>query len=160
MNLFDTCFGCGDPGVQTLTAGGAYTLIAGNKTNPATGTYRLQMLNVPPADQFSVNIGDSIRQGVPGMGAGTIETPGAEDIYSFNASPGQKVYFRSKEHSRGLEQIRWRLADDNGMEIFSTCLGCGDPGLQTLSRGGTYILTVGNPTNPATGNYSIDLGRR
>jgi hypothetical protein len=160
MELFNTCLGCTEPGVQTLIKGGTYTLTVGSKTDPSSGTYRLQLFNVPPPNQFLIKIGDKIKPGVPGAGAGSIETPGAEDIYVFTATPGQKVYFHLLERSKGMDYINWRLQDDNGMELFSTCLGCTEPGVQTLIKGGKYTLTIGNRTNPATGNYAFETGTR
>jgi hypothetical protein len=158
MVVFDTCLGCGDPGVQTLTKGGTYSLAVGHESNPATGTYRLQLYDVPLSKQFSIKVGDRIRPGMPAAGAGTIETPGTEDVYVFSATAGQKVSFRITERSKGMEYINWRLADDNGMELFNSCLACGERGVQTLSKGGTYTLTIGNTRNPATGDYGFEIG--
>jgi hypothetical protein len=158
MEVFDTCLGCGEPGVQTLTKGGSYRLAVGNESNPATGTYRLQLYDVPLSKQFSIKIGDRIRPGIPGAGAGTIESPGAEDVYLFSATPGQKVSFRITERSKGMDYINWRLVDDNGMELFNSCLACGERGAHTLSKGGTYTLTIGNSRHPATGDYGFEIG--
>ena len=158
MVVFDTCLGCGEPGVQTLTKGGTYSLAVGHESNPATGTYRLQLYDVPLSKQFSIKLGDRIRPGMPAAGAGTIETPGTEDVYVFSATAGQKVSFRITERSKGMEYINWRLADDNGMELFNSCLACGERGVQTLSKGGTYTLTIGNTRNPATGDYGFEIG--
>jgi TIR domain len=160
MEVFNTCLGCNEPGVQTLIKGGNYTLTVGNKTDPSTGTYRLQLLNVPPPNQFSIKIGDKVKPGMPGSGAGVIETPGAEDIYAFSAAPGQKVYFHLLERDKGMDYIKWRLVDENSAEIFNNCLGCSDPGIQTLTKGGKYTLIVGNRSNPATGNYAFETGSR
>jgi hypothetical protein len=160
MKIFDTCLACGDPGVQSLTKGGTYTLAVGHTNLPATGTYRVQLYDVPPAKQFPIKIGDRIRPGIPAAGAGTIESPGTEDVYVFSATPGQKVSFRILERSKGMDYINWRLVDDNGMELFNTCLACGERGVQTLSKGGTYTLTFGNTRNPATGDYGFELGSR
>jgi hypothetical protein len=41
--LFDTCLGCSDPSVQTLTLGGVYTLTFAADRNPAVGTYSFQL---------------------------------------------------------------------------------------------------------------------
>ena len=158
MEIFDTCLGCGEPGVQTLTRGGRYSLVIGHESNPATGTYRLQLYDVPLAKQFSINIGDRIRPGIPAAGAGIIESPGTEDVYVFSATPGQKASFRITERSKGMDYINWRLVDDNGMELFNSCLACGERGVQTLSKGGTYTLTIGNTRNPATGDYGFEIG--
>ncbi|HWP58493.1 MAG TPA: TIR domain-containing protein [Candidatus Acidoferrales bacterium] len=160
MELFDSCLGCGDPGAHTLTRGGSYTMTVGGKNNPATGVYRLQLFDVPPPDKFSVRIGDRITAGGPGAGAGLIESPGAEDVYVFTAKSGQKVYFRIVEHSPQMALVRWRLVDDNDMEVFDSCLGCGDPGVHTLFKGGTYSLIVGSRNVPATGGYTLELGGR
>ena len=160
MEVFATCLGCGEPGVQTLTKGGSYTLAVGHESNPATGTYRLQLYDVPLSKQFSIKIGDRIRPGIPAAGAGTIESPGSEDVYLFSATPGQKASFRITERSKGMDYISWRLVDDNGMELFNSCLACGEPGMQTLSKGGNYTLTVGNTRNPATGEYGFEIGAR
>ena len=157
MKVFDTCLGCGEPGVQTLTKGGTYTLTVGHENTPTTGTYRLQLYDVPASKQFPIKIGDRIRSGIPAAGAGTIESPGTEDVYVFNAPPGQKVSLRILERSKGMDYINWRLVDDNGMELFNSCLACGERGVQTLNKGGTYTLTVGNTRNPATGDYGFEL---
>jgi eukaryotic-like serine/threonine-protein kinase len=160
MKVFDTCLGCGEPGVQTLTRGGTYTLTVGHENTPTTGTYRLQLYDVPASKQFPIKIGDRIGPGILAAGAGTIESPGTEDIYLFSAAPGQKVYFRILERSKGMDYINWRLVDDSGMELFNSCLACGEPGVQTLSKGGTYTLTLGNTRNPATGDYGFEIGSR
>lgn len=160
MEVFNTCLGCSEPGAQTLIKGRVYTLTLGNRTDPATGTYRLQLTNVPAPNRFSIKIGDRIKPGVPGAEAGVIESPGAEDIYVFTAAPGQKVYFHLLERSNGMDYNKWRLVDENGMEIFNTCLGCSEPGVQTLIKGGAYTLTVGTGTNPSTGSYGFEIGAR
>lgn len=157
QTLFDTCLACGDPGVQTLARGGTYTLNVGNPTNPATGTYALRLTDVPAANRFALRLPAHIAPGQPGRGAGMIDVPGAADEYVFNAAPNQRVYFHMREHGANMSQIKWRLTDQDGQALFDTCLGCGDPGTQTLTRGGTYILTVGNPSNAATGTYRLGL---
>ena len=160
MSLFDSCLGCGEPGAQALARGGTYTLTVGNQKDPSSGTYRLQTYNIPPAERFSIKIGDKIKPGIPGSGAGRIEVPGAEDVYVFSATAGQKVAFHVSERGKGMDYIKWRLVDDNDMELFDACLACGEPAVQTLTRGGTYTLTVGNRRNPATGDYAFELNSR
>ena len=113
-----------------------------------------------PKAAFSIKIGDKIDDGVPGPGAGAIETPYGQDAYIFTAAPGQRVYFRMLRYSTGMSSIRWRLVDGTGAEIFSTCLGCSEPGVQTLIKGGIYTLTFGTGTNPSTGSYGFEIGAR
>lgn len=157
QEVFNTCLGCGEPGIQTLTKGGPYILTVGNTADPATGTYKLRLTYAPPADRFVIRPSSRIGMGLPGRGAGMIETPGASDQYVLNAAAGQRVYFRMREHGASLSLIKWRLTDEDEQEVFNTCLGCGEPGMQTLTRGGTYVLTVGNPQDPGTGTYRLEL---
>ena len=56
-----------------------------------------------------------------------------------------------------MDYVKWRLVDDNDIELFDACLACGEPAVQTLTKGGTYTLTVGNRRNPATGDYAFEL---
>jgi hypothetical protein len=114
-------------------------------------------VSAPPPGSLALAVGDTIADGKPAPGAGRIESPGTEDVYRFSAAPGQRVFFRMIEADAGMSQITWRLTDRNDQELFHTCLGCGEPGMQTLSRGGAYLLTVGNPNDPATGVYRLEL---
>ena len=111
---------------------------------------------VAPKGGFAIKIGDKIDEGVPGAGAGDIETPGAKDVYAFNAAPGQRVYFRRLKHGKDMEQIAWTLTDPDGAEVFDSRL-CTEPGVQLLRKGGTYTLTVGSDRVPATGPYTLQL---
>ena len=99
-------------------------------------------------------MGDAVSAGVPGPGAGSIESPGAQDMYTFTVKPGERVYFQVKESN---VNVHWRVVDEVDKVIFDTCLGCGDPGVQTLTRGGTYTITVGSDRSPATGTYQFQL---
>ena len=66
--------------------------------------------------------------------------------------------FRVLQSGNDLGQITWRLVDSSDTEVFNRCLGCGDPGVLTLTKGGVYTLTVGKLTDPATGQYALGLG--
>ena len=157
QEVFRACLGCGEPGVQTLLHGGTYTLTVGNEKEPATGSYKVRLTNVPADGKFSIGLPATIRDGVPGAGAGVIEASGASDVYSFTAAVKQRVFFRVMEYGKDMDQINWWLTDETGQEVFRSCLGCGTPGVQILSHGGTYILTVGNNREHATGNYKLGL---
>jgi TIR domain len=155
--IFRTCLGCTQPGVQNLRAGGRYTLIVGSDRDSGIGTYRLHLLDVPDPDRFKIAIGDVIAEDATGPGAGVIESPGVEDVYSFEASPRQRVYFRVREHSSGIAYAKLRLLDSNETQVFESCLGCSEPGVQVLTKGGSYTLIVGIRTDPATGTYRLQL---
>ena len=128
----------------------------GSATTPAMPSSASSAAAMPKG-AFPIKIGDTLSDGVPAPGAGMIESPGAEDVYRFSAAPNQRVYFRVLEFSKGMSIIKWRLTDQNDQEVFNTCLGCSDPGVQTLTRGGNYVLTVGNLKDPATGAYRLEL---
>lgn len=156
QKVFDSCLQCGDPGVITLEQGGTYTLLVGNQNEPATGTYSFRVWNVPSPDTFTINVGDVIAKGIPGEGAGAIETPGAHDIYNFTLEESQSVMFQVKQGPQTSDTIYWRLVDQQGNEIFNTCLQCGDPGQFTLEAG-SYSVIVGNQNEPGTGTYQLGI---
>ncbi len=154
--LFRTCLGCSEPGLITVTAGGTYSLIVGKTTSTQTGSYRFEVWNVPAPQAFAIQVGNTVASGVPGPGAGTIETPGVKDIYTFSASAGQTLYFDTQAIS-GVSNINWECRDPNGLLVFQTCLGCGEPGLKTLPTSGSYTLTVGSSTRDSVGTYQFKL---
>jgi hypothetical protein len=158
MEIFNSCLGCGQPGVRTLVRGGTYEMRVGSAEDPSTGLYALHVIDVPDPDRFRIKAGETVREDVPAQGAGIIESPGVEDVYTFTAAPRQRVYVRVREHSPGIAQLRLRLTDENGMAILDQCLGCGQSAAQTLLNGGTYTITVGSKIDPATGSYSFDIG--
>lgn len=154
--LFRTCLGCGDPGTQALPQSGVYTLTVGDDRDASIGTYEIQLWDVPAPDEFTIAIGDVISDGVPGPGAGNIESPGVADIYRFTAAAGQRVFFAMEEQN-GVSQINWQVAAPDGAIIFQTCLGCGQPGVKTLPQAGTYELTVQDHRDDGTGTYQLRL---
>jgi hypothetical protein len=156
-DLFSTCLQCGDPGVVTLDAGGTYTLTVGNDRGAAAGTYAVKLWDVPAPDTFTINIGDPISNGVPGKGAGFIETPGVKDVYTFTAKAGQTLTFTVTQPPKSSELITWMLVDELGNQLFSTCLQCGTPQPVTLDRDGTYKLIVGNDRGAGTGSYGVTI---
>ncbi|HRQ37073.1 MAG TPA: serine/threonine-protein kinase [Chloroflexota bacterium] len=155
--ILNTCLQCSDPGVKVLDRGGTYTIIVGNESGPATGTYAFKTWDVPPPDQFTIQIGDTVSRDIPGPGAGNIESPGVKDEYTFTATAGQEVYFQVVQPPQSSDLLTWRVLDDTGSEIFSTCLQCSDPGIKTLDRGGTYTIMVGNNSGAAIGAYQIRI---
>jgi len=158
-NIFYTCLQCGDPGLITLDRGGKYTIIVGNDdpNGAGTGSYRMKIWSVPAPDQFTIKLDTKISKDNPGKGAGRIENPGSSDIYTFTADAGQLVYFQVQEPPATNDIINWRLEDETGTELFTTCLLCGDPGLIALEHGGTYTLTVGNQNSAGTGTYAYKV---
>jgi hypothetical protein len=155
QKVFDTRL-YDEPGVHVLRKGGTYSMTIGSTQVPATGNYHLQLFAVPRPDQFTTGIGDTIKEGSPGRGAGFIESPGAKDVYTFSAAPGQNVQFRRISHDPGMEQIGWAVIDEDGTEVLNARL-YEQPGVKVLRKGGKYTMTIGSDRVPATGAYSVQI---
>lgn len=167
--LFDQLFGAfgfcgpGDPGTLTLTNGGRYSVTV-YRRGGAAASYRFQIFNVVP-QPFGISIGDVIGSGSPASGAGNIETPGALDVYTFQAAAGQQVYFDSQSGDNCALRLRWRCVDGQGSVLFDQLLGAsgpcgpGDRGTVTLTQGGSYTLTVYGVADE-TGAYQFQLQAR
>lgn len=151
--VFETAF-ITDGGTLTLSRGGEYTLALGNPQSDFHGSYGFKLWSVPAEETFAIQIGDTVGNGLPSAGAGNIESPGGFDIYTFDAPPGQPVFFDVLGGaSAGLA---WRLLDESGTPVFDTSF-LGDEGTVTLSRGGTYSLRVGHPQRDFVGTYSFRI---
>jgi hypothetical protein len=157
--VFDSRLAYAEPGTQTLRKAGKYAMSVGSDREPAVGTYRVQLFNVPQSQRFALKVGDMIQENAPGPGAGLIETPGALDVYTFNASASDRVYFRKFEYGKGMERIEWKLTDPDGATVFESRLAYADPGAHVLKKSGTYAMTVGSSREPATGTYRLQLTR-
>ena len=73
--------------------GGAYRLtVYGNEGAP--GRYRFTLLPIRK-QEFAIEIGDTVRMGVPAAGAGDISEPGELDVYTFRG-PGKTVSLLSQ----------------------------------------------------------------
>ena len=155
--VFDTCLGCGDVGVKTLTLGGRYTLLVGNDTDPVTGTYRFKLWPVPPPQQFAIAVGDTISNGVPGPGAGKIETPGVRDIYRFNAAAGQQVFVDVQDVANSVAGVQLELVDATGDPVFKSCLGCSNPGFSCSLTVASIRSPVGADRDDGVGAYRFKL---
>jgi hypothetical protein len=92
-----------------------------------------------------------------GAGAGEIVKPGAKQVYSFEATPGQKIFVENLSYGEGMYRIGMHLLDANGDEVAHTVLGGNSIGAQTLKAGGTYSLVVGSDGEPTTGPYDIQV---
>jgi serine/threonine protein kinase len=158
-NVFSSCLQCGDPGVITLDRGGEYRLTVGNNDPDGAGygAYRIKLWEVPPPDEFELSFDQQISRGSPGEGAGYIESPGAQDVYTLTAEAGQDAYFQVTRQPQTSDAIYWRIEDEAGNIVFNTCLQCGDPGLQTLESGGTYTITVDSANSHGVGAYEFKV---
>jgi hypothetical protein len=151
--VFAACLGCGNPGVFTLERGGQYTLTVGEAGTQEIGAYEVVIASVR-VHHFPVNLDAIVKDGVPGPGAGNLETPGSRDMYTFSAEAGQEVYFGVYE-SNTIPQADFVVLAEDGLRVFWACLGCGNPGAFTLASAGTYTIVIGSDENTETGVYSL-----
>jgi predicted secreted protein len=143
-----------DPGSVTLSRGGNYTLTVGTSNSDHQGTYSFRLINVPAAQVFPIQVGDTVTPGSPSAGAGNLETPGAMDVYTFEAAAGQVVFFDLL--SGGTGRMNWELTDADGNRVFREGFFF-DPGSVTLVRGGRYTLSIGNPDSDYVGEYGFRI---
>jgi hypothetical protein len=160
--VFNAYFDGSNPGRQLLPETGTYTItcyVAG--ANPANiGAYSFRLLPIPPDSIFPMQIGDTISDGVPAAGAGSIESPGAQDLYTFPGTAGQLVYFEEIIVAGAFQgHLVWEVKSPTGERVFSAYFDGTDPGRQLLPETGTYTITFSvTIDNPAyIGVYSFQL---
>ena len=153
-NLIASRANFSDDGPFTLSSGGNYILTVFGQDD-TTSTYQFQVWNVPPPDQFTINIGDVVSTTNPGNGSGNIETPGVQDIYTFTASAGQSISFDAQGTSASYLDVNWRIEDADGNLVASRA-NFSDDGPFTLSSGGNYTLTIfGQDDTTSTYQFQI-----
>ena len=93
-----------------------YTLVLDGRGD-ATGTYSFTT-NFTVDESFSYVFGDTVSDGVPGSGAGNLETPGSTDTYSFTGTAGQSVFFDALAGSGTLAD--WTLTAPSSAVVFDS----------------------------------------
>ncbi|MBN8248588.1 MAG: hypothetical protein J0L84_14255 [Verrucomicrobia bacterium] len=92
--------------------------------------------------EFPMAVGNWITDGVPGVGAGRIETPGSTDTYSFEGRADQEVVFEPFAQAPEFQRnLRWELVRPGGGTVFSV-LFSGAMNRIRLPETGTYRLRV------------------
>lgn len=150
----------GHPGRRTLPETGTYTIrvYVNAKGISQVGSYSIR-LRVVPADQtFEIQPGDTVASGDPAAGAGNIEVPGAQDLYTFQGTAGQSVFFESISAAPAFGGwLQWEARTPGGQSLFSSYFG--DVGRKTLPETGTYTIRfwVGANEPSYVGAYSFHL---
>ncbi|MFN0091064.1 MAG: hypothetical protein ACKVWR_12475 [Acidimicrobiales bacterium] len=87
---------------------------------------------------------------------GSIDNPGQERVYTYDAAAGDSLFFDSmKLDDRCPDSLYWRLQDANDKELFDTGMGgCGDKGPIKLDKAGQYRLTIYGYSG-ATGKFKF-----
>jgi Bacterial Ig domain/Putative Ig domain len=148
--LFDATIGDQQ---AALPQTGTYHLVVSGNAIDDSGTYSFRLLLVPPGVQsFAIAFGDTVSDGVPALGAGNLEAPGAIDVYTFDAVAGQEALLDTLVGDTG--QFRWTLEAPDGTLLFDDFYLDRQ---QPLPQTGTYTLTVHGLNVTDYGTYSFRL---
>lgn len=113
------------------------------------------------AQTFPIQLGNVISDGVPGAGAGRMDTYTETDYYTFTGTNGQNIFIEEISAASSFAGwLRWELKSPGNVTVFSSYLdNNNDLGRRTLAENGTYTLRVwvgaANPTY--VGAYSFRL---
>jgi hypothetical protein len=140
-----------------LSQTGTYTIQVVGSSAPATGTYGFSLISDPQTyDTFSIAVGDSVSDGVPGAGAGNIEAAGSTDTYGFNGTAGQTLSF-DDPGSTVCCTLQWRLFAPDGSPIGSQSFGNSSGQQFLLDQTGRYTVQVVGSSGTETGAYAFSL---
>lgn len=151
--------GCGtDAGLRVLPAEGTYRLVIEGQPG-VTHPWSIAIHDVPQAQPVPVTVGTPVTAGQPTPGSGRIETPGSSDLFLFEGTAGQSVFFEEPLGSCN-SPFRWSVVAPSGDVLFEETLGgtgCGrHAGRFSLPESGLYAITV-RGTADATGEYAFTV---
>ena len=147
-------WGCStsNEGSVGLERGGLYSLTvearaggvggAFGDIDDGVGSYSFRLWPIHPG-AFDIAVGDTVSEGTPGPGAGTIETPGNYDVYTFQADAGTTIHFDEIAPPCGVSPV-WDLFDPDGAALFESesLADCPGPGEKTLTLASTGPYTI------------------
>ena len=139
---------------KTITgvAAGTYDLVV-TPAGGNTGTYGLSLFVVPPPDEFSVTLPLTASDGVPGTGAGNLETSVSKDIYEFTTLATRDIEVDPSSCPGYFgNQLNWALVDTSD----DTTVDSGNCSNKLISAApsGTYDLVV-TPHDGNAGTYAL-----
>ncbi|HLU50413.1 MAG TPA: Ig-like domain-containing protein, partial [Planctomycetota bacterium] len=113
-------------GTVRLDRGGLYSLTVECRANGAGGSfddiddgigpYSFRLWPIEPG-AFEIELGETVSEDSPEPGAGTIESPGNYDLYTFDVAAGTTVRFDELGPPCGASPV-WSLFDPSGAPIF------------------------------------------
>lgn len=159
-SVFRAYFDAGDEGRRTLPETGTYSIRFWVTGTVATriGDYSFALRAIAPDQTFAIQIGDTVSNGVPGAGAGNIETAGAQDFYTFQATAGQLAFFEQVSAAASFAgNLQLELNGPGGNMVFRSYFSGTPEGRRLLAETGTYTLRVYSPLQDAAqaGTYSF-----
>lgn len=161
-SLYNTYFEGNHEGRKVLPETGTYTLRFRvlSRTPEHFGDYSFRLRAVDPDDVFTIQLGDTVANGAPGEGAGSIEQAGAQDVYEFQATAGQEAFFEEISAAQAFEGwLQWEVRAPGGATVFRSYIGGGQEGKKLLPETGKYTLRVWVGINKlsAIGEYSFRI---
>jgi hypothetical protein len=98
-------------------------------------TARIDVVTAP--EVFAYTSGTTVSDGVPAPGAGRVESPGAQDWYTFDGAAGQTVTMSWQLSGRGL---RWQLVTSDGATVVAPTGPVHR--VVTLPSTGSYVVQI------------------
>ncbi|MGC3960679.1 MAG: Ig-like domain-containing protein [Verrucomicrobiota bacterium] len=128
-------------GRKMLPETGTYRmrLLAQSTATNHIGTYSIRVRSIAADQYFAIAPGDTVTNGLPGIGAGSIEMAGAQDVYTFHATAGQSLSFEAISKSAAFNNwLYWEVRTPSNVLLL-----------------GNYFTDGGRKTMPETGPYTI-----
>lgn len=132
-------------GRLVLPASGTYTIKVWVGSNNASyvGAYAFRLRPIPADQVFTIPIGSTVSNGIPAVGAGNIEVPGASDVFNFTATNGQSAFFEELYATNAFAGwLQWIVKSPANSTVFSSYFDNNGPGRITFTESGTYSLRV------------------
>jgi hypothetical protein len=118
-----------------------------------TGTYNVRVGSIPPAQTFPVSLPQTVSDGDPAIGAGSLETlQSSQDDYGFTTTSRGALSFKFTNCATGLDSsLVWELdKTGSGDRVDAGRLTCGDEGVVHGQPADQYTLKVSNDGHQGT----------
>lgn len=160
--LFSEYFDSENLGRVTLPESGVYTLrvASGREETSQQGEYSFRLRAISPDQEFTLQVGATVSDAVPTAGAGRIEMAGARDIYRFQGTAGQALFFEDVDSSSEFDGwLHWQVLTPSGSKLFNDYFDSTSPGRIDLKESGTYtiVVEVPRPDTSYVGSYSFRI---
>jgi hypothetical protein len=136
---------CSDIGRVAFPSAGHYTLTVDSPVNGA-GDYRLRWIVSRADKQQSLPAGAEA--------AGTIDLPGATDVYNLDIAASTIAYFAAVPGCDATHALRWTIQNADHSQQLASSNTCSDLGRVAFPNAGHYTLRVYSPVS-GTGNYRL-----
>src|SRR6266446_1628080 len=133
-----------DVGPFTLTESGTYTLLL-KGSGDTTGDYSFRLIDVSQAPAQSLTFDTTVN--------GTNVPVTSASVYRFTGTNGQRLFFDFAATNIGVAYVS--LYGPQNQQLYAYGYYLYTDFEQTLPADGTYVLTIGNYTDPTAANFSF-----